>query len=145
MPVDTILTYCRYNLMISDMEDRLIPFAEQHGVGVINASTLHMGILTARGAPDWHPAPSEVREAGQRVIEFCRDHGVDGAELALQFCFEYPNVASTLVGMSTVHHVEQNPKALRLRYDPELLGEIQKIVAPVYNYRWTSGRAENHG
>jgi L-galactose dehydrogenase len=143
--VDTILTYCRYNLLISDMEDSLIPFAQMRGIGVINASALHMGILTARGAPDWHPAPPEVRRVGRQVVEFCHDHGVDASELALRYCFDNPNVASTLVGMSTPHHVEQNLNAMRLQYDPVLLAQIQEIVAPVHNYRWGSGLVENHG
>jgi L-galactose dehydrogenase len=39
--VDTILTYCRYNLMIDDMDSTLIPFAKQNGIGIINASHGH--------------------------------------------------------------------------------------------------------
>src|SRR5580704_15341428 len=45
-PVDAILSYCRYNLLITDMDDVLTPFAERNGIGLINASPLHMGILT---------------------------------------------------------------------------------------------------
>ena len=56
-PVDTILSYCRYNLLSSDMDSMLTPFARAQGIGLINASPLHMGILTTNGAPAWHPAP----------------------------------------------------------------------------------------
>jgi L-galactose dehydrogenase len=145
VPVDTILTYCRYNLMIDDMDSSLIPFAKQHGIGIINASPLHMGIITERGAPAWHPAPQEVRDAGQRVVALCRAHGVDASELALRFCLDHPGVASTLVGMSSRAHVERNLKCLDLRFDPSLLEEIRATVAPVANLTWPSGRPENYG
>ena len=67
VPVDSILTYCRYNLLIDDMDSLLMPFAREHGIGVINASGLHMGILTDRGEPDWHPAFPEVRKVGREA------------------------------------------------------------------------------
>jgi L-galactose dehydrogenase len=145
VPVDTILTYCRYNLMIDDIDAALIPFARQQGIGIINASPLHMGILTERGAPDWHPAPQSVRDAGQRVVALCRAHGVDASEVALRFCLDHHSVASTLVGMSSRKHVERNLKCLELRIDPALLKEIGETVAPVANLTWPSGRPENYG
>lgn len=143
--VDSILTYCRYNLMISDMDDVLVPFALRHGIGVINASALHMGILTRRGAPDWHPAPPEVRDTGHRVVELCDAHGIDVSQLALKLSFDHPGIATTLVGMSTRKHVEDNLRALQFPHDPALLAEVEQIVRPVYNYVWPSGRIENHG
>jgi L-galactose dehydrogenase len=143
--VDTILTYCRYNLMIDDMDSALIPFARQHGIGIINASPLHMGIITERGAPDWHPAPQSVRDAGQRVVALCRAHGLDASEVALRFCLDHPAVATTLVGMSSRAHVERNLKCLELRIDPALLEEIRATVAPVANLTWPSGLPENYG
>jgi L-galactose dehydrogenase len=145
VPVDTILTYCRYNLMIDDMNSALIPFARQLGIGIVNASPLHMGILTERGAPEWHPAPQQVRDAGQRVVALCRAHDVDASEIALRFCLDHPDVATTLVGMSSRAHVERNLKCLELRIDPELLRQIRETVAPVANLTWPSGRPENYG
>ena len=145
VPVDTILTYCRYNLMIDDMDSALIPFAKQHGIGIINASPLHMGIITERGAPDWHPAPQSVRDAGQRIVAICREHGLDASEVALRFCLDHPAVAGTLVGMSSRKHVEGNLKCLELANDPALLEEIRATVAPVANLTWPSGLPENYG
>ena len=145
VPVDTILSYCRYNLMITDMDDILTPVAKRHGIGLINASGLVMGILTEGGAPSWHPAPREVREAGRKAAEHCRKRGADITQLALRFCFDHPYVASTLVGMPTTSHVRANLKAFRSATDRDLLAELHEILKPVYNYVWPSGRAENHG
>jgi L-galactose dehydrogenase len=143
--VDSILTYCRYNLMISDIDDVLVPFAQEHGIGIISASALHMGILTRRGAPDWHPAPPDIREAGRRIVELCDAHGIDVSQLALKFSFDHLRVATTLVGMSTREHVDDNLRALQLTIDPAVLAKIQEMVRPVHNYVWPSGRIENHG
>jgi L-galactose dehydrogenase len=143
-PVDTILTYCRYNLLIDDMDTVLMPFALAHGIGVINASGLHMGILTPRGAPAWHPAPPQVHDAARRATEFCRAQGIDLSELALRFCFDYPRVATTLVGMSKRDHVSRNLKAFEASADPQLVRKVRAILAPASDIVWPSGRPENH-
>jgi L-galactose dehydrogenase len=143
--VDSILSYCRYNLLIADLDNALVPFAKKHGIGVINASPLHMGIITERGAPEWHPAPQEVRDVGQRIVALCKLRGVNASEVALRFCLDYAGAASTLVGLSSTAHVQQNLKALEMRVDAELLREIAEIVAPVKGFVWPSGLAENYG
>lgn len=141
VPVDSILSYCHYNLLIDDLDTALMPFAERHGIGVINASPLHMGILTERGAPDWHPAPPEVRRAARKALSFCRERNVDLSELALRFCFDHPHVASTLVGMSDPEQVRRNFEAFGTPADPDLIGQVRDILAPVSNVVWPSGRS----
>jgi L-galactose dehydrogenase len=143
--VDSILSYCRYNLLITDMDRKLVPFAKEHGVGVINASPLHMGIITERGAPEWHPAPQAVRDAGQRIVALCKAKGLDASEVALKFCLDYAGAASTLVGLSSREHVERNLKAMELKLEPELLREIAEAVRPVKDVTWASGLEENYG
>lgn len=143
--VDSILSYCRYNLLITDLDEALAPFAKRNGVGLINASPLHMGIISERGAPEWHPAPQEVRDAGQRIVALCKARGVDASEVALRFCLDYAGAASTLVGLSSTAHVQRNLKAMEMRVDAELLREIAEIVAPVKDFVWPSGLAENYG
>jgi len=143
--VDSILSYCRYNLLITDMDRKLAPFAKKNGIGVINASPLHMGIITERGAPEWHPAPQAVRDAGQKIVALCKAKGVDASEVALKFCLEYAGAASTLVGLSSREHVERNLKAMEMKLDAELMREIAEVVAPVKDVTWPSGLEENYG
>jgi L-galactose dehydrogenase len=142
-PVDSILTYCHYNLMNTDMDGVLTAFTRERGIGLINASGLCMGLLTEQGPPDWHPAPQQVREAGRKVAEFCRQQGADIPEVALRFCLDHPYVSSTLIGMGTPHEVETSLKLLQSKTDKELLGKVEAILAPVFNYAWPSGRPEN--
>jgi L-galactose dehydrogenase len=141
--VDTILSYCRYNLMDTAMDDVLAPVARRKGIGLINASPLHMGVLTDKGAPDWHPAPQRVREVGRQVAEYCRSQGVDISDLAMQFVLQYEGVATTLVGMSKVRSVARNVRSVGVSHDPELLSQIQEMIEPVRNVCWKEGRPEN--
>ena len=142
-PVDVVLSYCRYNLLNTQMSDALIPFARKQGIGLINASPLNMGLLTPQGAPEWHPAPPEVREAAQTIVRMCRERGVDVVGIALRFATSDPYVASTLVGMATEGDVLANVRALDVPLDEDLVRELQAAVGPALNGSWPSGLSEN--
>ena len=73
---ETIMTYCHYNLLNTSFDDLLLPTVRELGIGVINASVTHMGVLTGRGAPDWHPAPLEIHEVGRQVCELVAARGL---------------------------------------------------------------------
>jgi L-galactose dehydrogenase len=143
-PVDTILSYARYNLMVRDLEEFMTPFAKQDGIGLINASPLHLRILTPSGAPDWHPAAPEVKDMGRKVVELCERRGKPAPKVALRFCLDHPYVSTTLVGLATVDQVRQNLEILNESTDADLLAEINELVRPVRNRIWPSGRPENH-
>lgn len=141
--VDTILSYCRYNLMDRSLDDVLTPTAQRKGIGLINASPLHMRVLTNLGAPDWHPAPKRVWAIGEKVAATCQSQGADIADLAMRFALQHEVVATTLVGMSKVRSVERNLKAVGQPPDPELLATVLKMIEPVANMVWKEGRPEN--
>jgi L-galactose dehydrogenase len=103
-----------------------------------------MRLLTAAGAPEWHPASKMAKQAGAAIVRLCEEHGVDPAVVALQFCLAHPYVSSTLVGISDVREVERNLLALEMEPDAKLLAEIEQIVEPVKNMAWRTGRAENN-
>ena len=141
--LDVVLSYCRYNVLIRDLDQHLTPMAQKHGVGLINASPLHMGTLTAKGAPDWHPAPQDVKNAGRAMFEYCEARGLSLPQVALRMALDYGPVATTLVGMSNVSEVERNIKTLDAASDPELLDHLRAIAGPAFNKTWESGRPEN--
>jgi L-galactose dehydrogenase len=142
-PVDAILSYCHYNLLVDDLDTVLRPFAQEQGIGLINASPLHMGILSDGGPQPWHPAPPEVKEVGRKIGELCKKRRISPASAGLAFCLAYPQVAATLVGISNRHQLEQNLRALTLEMDPGLMKLIRTLVMPVKNRTWPSGRPEN--
>lgn len=142
--IDTILSYCHYNLMNTTLASHLEDFAKNQGIGLINASPLHMRILTEKGAPDWHPSPDSIKKAGERVAAFCKSRGINISHLAMQFALEYEGVATTLVGMSKQSHVERNVQAIDDRIDTDLLKEVRQIIEPVRDLNWLVGKPENN-
>ena len=141
--VDFVLSYCRYNPLIQDMDVYLTPILQQHNIGLLNAAPVHLRLLTKEGALAKHPAPESVKQAGLAIVQACLRHGADPAIVALQYCLRHPYAASTCVGMSNQREVEQNLTALDTQIAPELLAEIERIAEPVKTTTWPSGRPEN--
>jgi L-galactose dehydrogenase len=142
-PVDTVLSYCHYNLMITDMDEVLTPEVQGAEIGLINASPLHMGLLTPEGPPHWHPAPPPLLSLARRAVELAAARGVSLPQLGLRFALDHPYVATTLVGMATRQQVGNNLQALNLPLDSWLVAEIQQSLGSWFNFVWPSGLPEN--
>jgi L-galactose dehydrogenase len=141
--VDCVLNYCHANLFVDDANVELVPFARRSGVGLLNASPLHMGLLGGKPVPDWHPSPPNVREAALQVRGMCRQYGIDPGTLALHFCLNHADMASTFVGISSAPEVVAAVAALDLKPPEDLMQSIRRIIAPVHNAVWPSGLDEN--
>lgn len=140
--VDTVLSYCRYSLNDTALAE-LIPYLQAKEIGIISASPLSMGLLTHRGAPEWHPAPAELKAACARAAEHCAARGADVSRLALQFAVANEAIATTLVGTANPENLKKNAAWIEEPLDEELLAEVQQILAPVRNTTWLTGRVEN--
>lgn len=142
--VDAVLSYCHFNLLNTRLLEVLAPLARQRGIGLINASPLHMGVLTPQGPPSWHPAPPEVIRAARDAAAWCAARGESIEEVALRFALHAEAAACTLVGMGSEREVRSNLDALNGPPDPELLSGVQAILEPVRDVEWPVGRAENN-
>jgi len=140
--VDAVISYCHYSLNDTSLE-RLLPYFEEKGTGVINASPLSMGLLSLRGAPDWHPADQEIRECCRRAARYCAERGEDIAKLALQFSVRNERIPTTLTGTANPENIRKNVKWIEEPIDEQLLREVQDILQPIMNKTWPSGREEN--
>jgi L-galactose dehydrogenase len=140
--LDTVLSYCHYTLLDRSLAGWAPVFAER-GVAVLNASPLAMGALTARGAPPWHPAPAEVVRCCAAAAQVCARRGVALEQLALRFSVAYPGVATTFVGMPDEEQVRSNVRGALGPLDADLLAEVDRVLAPVRDRTWPSGRPEN--
>lgn len=140
--VETVLSFCRYALNDTALADEL-PFYESRGIGVINASPVGMGLLTERGAPDWHPASETIREGCRRAVEVAKANGIDISVLAIQFAVENPHIATTLVGSANPVNMRKNIRAAETPLDPEQLRIVRDALAPIRNFNYTRGLPEN--
>jgi L-galactose dehydrogenase len=137
--LDCVLNYCHANLFVDDMLHALLPVAAKTGLGLLNASPLHMGLLGDRPIPDWHPAPPGVRAAADEVRRICARHRVNPGTLALRICLDLEPVASTFVGISSEAEVEAACASLDWVAPPALLEQVRAAIAPVHNAVWPSG------
>lgn len=142
-PVDTVLSYCHYNLLVRDFDQVVRPLAEERGVGVILGSPLHMGILSPRGPQDWHPADEEVKATGRALVKLCGEHGRELVDVALRFALDYPHGDSVLCGMRTEAELRSNLASMATPNDPSLMAKIDELVAPVLDRTWHKGLPEN--
>ena len=143
IPVDSVLSYCRYSLL-DDALAEWLPFFADRRVAVMNASPLAMGALTARGAPRWHPAPSPVLSACAQAAELCRENGVALEQIALRYAVDHPGFATTFVGSASPDNMRRNVRWALDPLDRELLAKVTAVLAPVHNHAWHSGRPENN-
>jgi L-galactose dehydrogenase len=140
--VETILSFCRYELNDTAL-DSLIPYFQQKGIGVINASPTGMGLLTERGVPSWHPAPPAMAAGARKAVEYCKSVGADIVKLAVQFCVAHPSIATTLVGSASPENIRKNVRYVEEPVDFELMGKVLEILRPIKNHNFTRGRPEN--
>ena len=65
--VDVVLSYGHYTLNDITLV-QMFPSLLLKNVGVISAAPLGMGLLTQKGPPKWHPAPSAIRDACAKAV-----------------------------------------------------------------------------
>jgi L-galactose dehydrogenase len=142
--VDVVLTYCHHNALVRDIDLELVPVALKHGVGIVNASPMHMGVLGGKPIPSWHPAEAAVKAVGAAFAAKCREFGLDPGAAALAMSIDHDDIATTLCGMSTKTQVDGNCAALRLVIPKDLARELEAVVGPVRNRLWGSGLVGNY-
>lgn len=134
--VESILCFCHYSLN-DDMLLDYLDFFESHGIGVINASPLSMGLLSDRGTPDWHPAPQALKDACRRAAEHCRSKNYPIEKLAMQFSTSLnPRIATTLFSSANPKNVQKNIDYIGEPMDEQLVGEVQSIIGDQMRVRW---------
>jgi L-galactose dehydrogenase len=137
--LDVVISYAHCNLYNTRLLTELMPVAEKHGVGVLNASPLAMGLLTNQGPQPWFPGPKEIVMACRAAADLCRSRGVDIATLGMQFCYAQKGPASIITGAARRSELEVNLNAMTTPIDPSLLADVLKLLEPVKDRTWSSG------
>lgn len=135
--VESILSFCHYTLNDDALADYLDYF-EERGIGVINASPYSMGLLTRRGAPDWHPAPAALQRLARKAVNFCNAKNVEIEQLAMQFSTANSRIASTLFSTTNPDNVLRTIAYTETPADWNLINEVKKILEPGYRDTWVN-------
>jgi L-galactose dehydrogenase len=140
--VDTILSFCHYELNDNSLADLLSYFKEK-GVGIINASPTGMGLLTPRGVPAWHPASKAIVEGCRKAVDYCEAKGADIVKLAIQYSCSHPDIATTLVSTARPKNILDNIACVEEPMDRRLLAEVLEVLKSIQNFNFTRGRPEH--
>ena len=133
--VEATLCFCHYSLN-DELLSEYFDFFEQHGVGVINASPLSMGLLGSRGVPEWHPAPKALVEACAKAVAHCNAKGYPAEKLAIQYAISSPRIATTLFSSANPENVRKNWQYAEEPIDWQLVKEVQNIIGDQMRVRW---------
>lgn len=138
--LDVVISYAHCNLFNTRLLTDLLPTAEKHGVGVLNASPLAMGLLTNHGPQPWFPGPKEIVTACRQAADLCKSRGTDIAVLGMQFCYRQKGLASILTGTARKAELDVNLRAMNEPIDEALLADVLKVLEPVKDRTWASGK-----
>ena len=131
-----VKNFCHYSLNDTLLADYL-GFFEQHNVGVINASPFSMGLLSQRGAPDWHPAGKDLQRACAKAAAYCEEQGYPIDKLAIQFSTSMnPRIATTLFSSANPKNVLKNIQYVNEPMDEALVQKVQEIIGDQMFVRW---------
>jgi len=120
-------------------DTRLVPLlelAKSKGIGLINASPFAAGLLSSRGAPEWHPANPEQRRIFFKAASYCLEQGTEIEKLAIQFSTQHPELITTMFSSSNPEAVRRNVEWSSMPIDEKLLEAVLNILTPVSNQNW---------
>ena len=142
-----------YCLLNRTYENALDETCHRLGVSLLAYSPLAFGLLTGKfdasgttgpGAPEgarmaryesvrkqrW--GRPEALQAARRYNQLARDHGLTPTRMALAFCYTKWQVASTIIGVTSLAQLDEDLDAWGTPLSPELLAQIDAI-------RWELG------
>jgi len=144
IPVDCVLSYNQYTLQNTRFVDETVPYLKEKGVGAMNAGPFSARLLTNAPLPEWLKEPQEVKDAARAAAKLCADHGVDIAQLALQFSIAHPDLSTCIAGSANPNNIRKWAEWAAQPIDQDLLKQVLAIFEPVKNIGHVEGLPENN-
>jgi aryl-alcohol dehydrogenase-like predicted oxidoreductase len=135
-----------YSMLRPAVEQEILPYCAEHGIGVINYSPMVSGLLTGRmsaervaamPADDWRRKAVEFNEPrltrNLRLVEVLREigsgHGVQPGVVAVAWTLHHPAITAAIVGGRSGEQVKGLSPALHFRLTDEEFVRIGKFLA----------------
>lgn len=137
-----------YSAVSPEIEDDILPYCEEHGIGVIVYSPMKSGLLSGkmtrervaglpqddfrRRAPAFQePQLSRNLELAQVMGRVGARRGVNAGVVAIAWTLRHPAVTGAIVGMRSPGQASEVLAALEFRLDAEEVAEIGRFVKGV--------------
>ena len=135
-----------YSVLRRDIEDRVLPFCHEHGIGVIVYSPMQSGLLTGRMTKervaslpedDWRrkaawfqePKLSGALRVADRMGEIARARGRRTGEVALAWVLRHPAVTGAIVGARMPEQIDELADAASLQLDDAEAARIEAAAS----------------
>ncbi len=135
-----------YSMLRRAIEEKILPYAQAHKIGVINYSPMLSGMLTgkmtaeriaAMPADDWRRNNIEYKEPrlsrNLRLVELLREigsgHGVTPGVVAIAWTLHHPAITAAIVGGRSARQVEETAAALEFRLSEEEFAKVNAFLA----------------
>lgn len=136
-----------YSLIHRDVEEELLPFCREQGIGVIVYSPMASGLLTGaftreraenlpeddwrKGHPDFtEPNLSRTLALVERLRRVGERHSRSPGEVAIAWTLHHPAVTGAIVGARSARQAEGVMRAGELRLSDDEVREIEEEEAP---------------
>jgi hypothetical protein len=140
-PVETVQP--AFHLFRREIEDDLLPYTREHGVGVLIYGPLAHGLLTGTMTPaqtfaadDWRSQSALFRgdtlrrnlDVVAQLERFASERGCSISQLAVAWTLARPGVDVAIVGSRSIKHIEESVGALGVALTDADLAEIDGIM-----------------
>jgi hypothetical protein len=141
-PVETLQP--PYSMFRREIEADVLPYCQEHHMGVLVYGPLAHGLLTGTMSPDqsfdaddWRGSSSEFRgddlrrnlEIVERLQGFAAERSVSVSQLAVAWTLAHPAVQVSIVGTRSQKHIEESLGALEIALSPADLDAIDDMLA----------------
>lgn len=136
-----------YNMLTRGIESSVIPTCEQLGLSQVVFSPLAQGVLTGKYRPG-QPPPAGSRAADPSSNQFMQDDMTDDVldrvhqvgliaeqvgmtlpQFALAWCLRQPNLASVIVGATSVAQLDANLAAAGVKQPAEVWERAEQVLS----------------
>ncbi len=147
-----------YNMLYRDIEKRMEPLCIKNGLGMIPYFPLAGGLLGGafqRGVEPAAGSRAAIRPTfkawdtdrnwtvQEKLREFAAERGWALAQMAVAWLLTRPMMATVIAGADRPEHVQENVKALEVKFSDADLKQIDEMtlvdedrtLAPIYGYR----------
>jgi aryl-alcohol dehydrogenase-like predicted oxidoreductase len=135
-----------YSMLRRAIEQEVLPFAQQHGIGVVNYSPMVSGLLTGKMTAervaafpedDWRKRAVEFNEprlsGNLRLVELLRQigagHRVAPGVVAVAWTLHHPAITAAIVGGRSAEQVDGLAPALAFRLSDAEFAQINSYLA----------------
>ena len=134
----------RYNLLDREIEEEVLPFCQEQGIGVLAYAPLGQGLLTGSYEEDHVFSADDIRSGNERfsgerfrrtirmakkLAAYAADHGHSLIELDIAWVLAHPAMTTALVGAKSPAQVDGWLGAGDWELTPQQMREIDEIAA----------------